>query len=594
MSSDAEAPRSMKVFPLLPFLAVFLLSACALHKGDGPDKYQADLPEMMDSYTPRDDGRPLSPSELEAFKTISDLDRKISPEDAQVVELHFKFFVHENRRLVERYISRGARFLPYVRKIFASRGIPEDLAYLFLVESAGNPNAYSRAGAVGLWQFIPMTGRKYGLTQNAWLDERRDPYKSTYSASDYLLKLYNDFEDWPLAAAAYNAGEGKIGRAMGGTGAKNFFELCRLDERLEERARLRPETRDYVPRLIAVAKIMRNLKKLGFDEPSPDMAWDLAPLNLPSGTNLAGLAKHLDIPWSDFTGMNPALRKAASPPAGTATAYVPPDKLTAAVSWVSTPGARSFAGWTEYTVRRGDTLASVAKRHKISVSELKTANGISALPPKGETLVIPTSGKGAVYEALARKPAPTSPAPPLKTAVYETPKAAAAKDGGRKTGTAGTARASCLVGSGDTLSGIALRNGTTVAELARLNNLNPKRAVLRIGQRLILPGKSAGAPAVAPAAQQRDGAPAPAQSATLAAEAGRTAAKTQATVQSGSKSPGEEKGSARANGKSISVKSGDTLTSIAKRHKVSVRALQEANKLEAGTTLRIGRKLFIP
>ncbi|MDR1489494.1 MAG: transglycosylase SLT domain-containing protein, partial [Desulfovibrio sp.] len=487
----------MKIFPPLPFLAAaLLLSACALHKGDSPDKYRADLPEMMDSYTPRDDGRPLSPSELEAFKTISDLDRKISPEDAQVVELHFKFFVHENRRLVERYITRGARFLPYARKIFASRGIPEDLAYLFLVESAGNPNAYSRAGAAGLWQFIPRTGRKYGLTQNAWLDERRDPYKSTYAATDYLLKLYNDFEDWPLAAAAYNAGEGKIGRAMGGTGAKNFFELCRLDERLEERARLRPETRDYVPRLIAVAKIMRNLKKLGFDEPSPDMAWDLAPLNLPPGTNLAGLAKHLDIPWSEFTGMNPALRRAASPPAGAATAYVPPDKLTAAVGWVSTPGARSFAGWTEYTVRKGDSLASIAKRHKISVDALKTANGVNSLPPKGETLVIPASGKSAMYEALASKPAPSprASAPPVRVAAHEAPETAAAKDAGKKTRTDTTAQSACTVGPGDTLSGIALRNGTTVAELARLNNLNPKRAIIRIGQRLILPGKSAAAP----------------------------------------------------------------------------------------------------
>ncbi|MDR2800104.1 MAG: LysM peptidoglycan-binding domain-containing protein [Desulfovibrio sp.] len=579
----------MRIFPTLPLLAALLLSACALHKGTGPDKYQADLPEMMDSYTPRDDGRPLSTSELEAFKTISDLDRSVSPEDAQVVELHFKFFVHENRRLVERYLSRGARFLPYARKIFASRGIPEDLAYLFLVESAGNPNAYSRAGAVGLWQFIPGTGRKYGLTQNAWLDERRDPYKSTYAASDYLLKLYNDFEDWPLAAAAYNAGEGKIGKAMSGTGAKNFFELCRLDERLEERARLRPETRDYVPRLIAVAKIMRNLKKLGFDEPSPDMAWDLSPMNLPPGTNLAGLAKHLDIPWSDFTGMNPALRRAASPPAGAATAYVPPDKLTAAVSWVSTPGARSFAGWTEYTVRKGDSLASIAKRHKISVGELKTANGISSLPPKGETLVIPTSGKGAVYEALAPKHAPAplaSPVPPVRAADRQAPQTAAAKDGEQKNRTADQGYS---VGPGDTLSGVALRNGTTVAELARLNNLNPKRAIIRVGQRLILPGKSAAAQASA----QRAGAPAPAQSAPLTAEAGGAPAKNPAP-KSERKDPGEEKSPARTNAKSISVKSGDTLTSIARRHKVSVRALQEANKLEAGATLRIGRKLFIP
>ncbi|MDR0826910.1 MAG: LysM peptidoglycan-binding domain-containing protein [Desulfovibrio sp.] len=510
-----------KIFRFAPLLLIAaLLNACASHTDD-LDKYQADLPEMMGSYTPRDDGRPLSPSELQAFKTVSDLDRKLSPEDAQIVELHFKFFVHEKRGTFERFLTRSARFLPYTRKVFISRGIPADLVYLFMVESGGNPNAFSPAGAAGLWQFIPRTGRKYGLTQNAWLDERRDPYKSTYAASDYLLKLYNDFEDWPLAAAAYNAGEGKIGKAVEGTGAKNFFDICRLDERLEERARLKPETRDYVPRLLAVAKIMRNLKILGFAEPSPDMAWDLSPLSLPAGTNLAGLAQHLDIRWSDFSGMNPAFRRTVSPPAGTATAYVPADKLTAAVTWASGPGARSFAGWQEYTVRKGDTLVSIAKRHKISVQSLQSANGLSSQPGRGEVLIIPVSGKKG--ENAYGSPAQKEPSP-------------------------------------------ASRGGTTRAAASR--------------------GSSA--QAAAAATQARPAAP-------VKKPEAKAQAKLSAPDKKQDKKP-EAKAQTRAGAgvKNVSVKAGDTLYSIAKTHKVSVKALQDANNLGAGSKLRIGSKLILP
>jgi membrane-bound lytic murein transglycosylase D len=470
---------------LSAFAAAALLSACAT--GGGSVHYDPDAPEMMSFYTPRDDGRPLTSDELYAFKTIGDLDRNLSPEDARTVELHFKFFVHERRALFERFLTRSARFLPYVVGVFTTRGIPKDVSYLFMVESGGNPNAYSPASASGLWQFIPLTGRKFGLTQNAWVDERRDPYKATYAASDYLLKLYNDFGNWHLAVAAYNAGEGKIGRAVSGTGAKDFFDLCRLDEQLDERARLKQETRDYVPRLLAVAKIMRNLKRLGFEEPGPDAAWKLTPVSLPPGTNLAGLAKQLDLSWEEFTAVNPAFRKTASPPTAASTAYVPPDKLTVAVNWAAGPEARAYAGWKEHTVKKGETFASIARRYKVSADAVKNANGMTALPPVGSVVLIPSGKGGPAQAAAAKTPAAGAEA---RTASSGT-RAAGGKTqaSGSKTQAAGkksTRGGTVTVKAGDTLYSIAKAGNISVKALMEANNMKPG-TLLKIGRKLVIP-----------------------------------------------------------------------------------------------------------
>lgn len=482
------------------------LGGCASKEPAPVSKYLGDVEERMPSYTPRDDGLPLTASELRAFKTVSDLDRDLTEEDARIVELHFKFFVHQRRGTFERFLDRSARFLPYVKKIFTERGIPEDIAYLFMVESGGNPIARSPAGAGGLWQFMPFTGKKFGLTQNNWLDERRDPFKATYAASDYLLKLYGDFNNWHLAVAAYNAGEGKIGRAVNGTGAIDFFELCRLDCQLEERLRLKDETRDYVPRLIAVAKIMRNLSSLGFTPPSPAMAWDLRPVDVPPGTNLTGLAKELGLPWDEFSGMNPAFMRTASPPAITTTAYIPPDRTSQAVNWMASPTARIYAGWREYTVKKGDTLASIAKRHGVSVAALRDANGLSKLPGRGTAIMIPGQAASAPVRDARRA----------------------------GTGTSG----SYTVRSGDTLGGLAKSWGTDVASIQSVNGMKAGETSLRVGASLKVPSGGRAARSAVPATRAKS---------VTASSAGRTV-----TVKAGD----TLYGIARANNVSVSALQG--------------------------------------
>lgn len=597
----------------LVFSAV-ALSGCAAKQIEDPGKYQGDTDEMMTMYTPRDDGLPLTAAELRAFKTVSDLDRYLSEEDARIVELHFKFFVHQRRGTFERFVARSSRFLPHIKKTFTDRGIPADIAFLCMVESGGNPNARSPAGAAGLWQFIPATGRKYGLIQNAWIDERRDPYKATYAASDYLLKLYGDFGNWHLAVAAYNAGEGKIGRAVNGTGARDFFELCRLDGCLEERARLKEETRDYVPRLIAVAKIMRNLSRLGFSEPTPAMAWDLKPLTVPPGTNLTALANRLGLSWEEFSGMNPAFRRASSPPNMESTAYVPPEKLADAVNFVASREARSSVEGRDYTVRKGDTLTSIAKRHKVSVSALKEANGFDRLPPVGSVIIVPGKGPspagggisgsnytvrpGDTLSGLARQwgvgvsairiengmgPNETTLRPGQRmripgAAPAPRPRKAAASDAVSGAGGSGAdgSGAQYTVQPGDTVFAIARKLGLSVDDLCSANNLNRSKPAIKAGQTLFVPGAKASGGLSSPRTEAR---PAPAVSASGDGGAGQKPA---------------ERGAAPAKARNVTVRAGDTLYGIARAQGVSVSALQKANNLKNGAKLKTGQRLRIP
>lgn len=617
-------------------LAAVLIAGCATTRSEKstmtPGKYRGDTEEMMpSSYTPRDDGIPLTSNELYAFRTVSDLDRNLSEADARIVELHFKTFIHEKRGTFGRFLDRSSRFLPHVRQTFSQRGIPEDVAYLFMVESGGNTNAISPAGAAGMWQFMPFTGRKFGLKQDNYVDERRDPYKATSAAADYLLMLYNMFSDWHLAVAAYNAGEGKIGKAITGTGAKDFFELCRLDVQLVERERLKDETRDYVPRLIAFAKIMRNLNRLGFSEPRPEMAWNLVPISVPPNTNLTGLAQKIGLSWDEFSGMNPAFRRSASHPGRTTTAYVPPEKAAEASSWVASSDARVKGTWKEYKIRKGDSLSSIASRNGVSVAAIREANGFRNLPKPGTVIVIPggtaraasggaPSGSyvvqpGDTLSALARNwgcsvdsirnangmgPKETSlrlgqrlhvPGSSTRQSAPAAPAArsaapAAATQAPRAAGV--VSGASYIVQPGDTVSAIAVASGVSSKTICEANGLDIKKPIIKPGQRLVIPGAAAvqKAPATSGAAQPSSGTVKPASASAKPASA---PAKPASAPAKPAAAPAKS-----ASSKTVTVKAGDSLFGIAKANKVSVDDLRKANNLGSSNAIKPGQKLRIP
>ncbi len=595
----------------------FALSGCLPKSNATTDisqKYKWEGDETVESYIPRDDGTPLTAAELSAFQTAGLLDKGLSQDDRAIVELHFKYFLHGHRATMQRFIDRTARYLPYMKKIFRERGLPEDLVYLSIVESGGNPNAISRAGAVGLWQFMPYTGRQFGLAQNSWLDERRDPFKATYAASDYLLKLYNDFADWHLAIAAYNAGEGKIGRALEGTGATDFFELCQLNSQLEGKAQLKDETRQYVPRLIAVLKIMRNLQALGFSEPSPEAAYDLVSVSIPAGTNLSAMARHLNLTWDEFSSMNPAFRRTASPPTATTTAYVIPTQRSEAETWLTSAEARTYAGWREHTVKAKETLAGIAKKYKISPAAIQRANGFTALPKPGNSIAIPGkseniepifaapldkvqgTGKylvrtGESLNSLAREWGTDVESIRVANKMGDSALQAGQRiivpansknppteySSGRRVENTTPGGATYTVQSGDTVFSIAKSCNTSVQALCEVNGVDTK-IKLKPGRVLRLPGSTRSSSSTPDAANKQ-------------AVPGKTAA---ANKQAATGKPLIMAKEPAAKGGSLVVRQGDSLYSIAQRNNTTVDAVLRANKMKPGDKIKVGQKLRLP
>ncbi|MGL4722453.1 MAG: LysM peptidoglycan-binding domain-containing protein [Desulfovibrionaceae bacterium] len=419
------------------------------------------------SVPPADDGIPLTQSEQLALQTrvlieptvdnnLLDLETQLAPEDKLAVELQFKYFTHRGRVHFERYLQRLEHYLPYIEEVFTRRGIPKEIAYLALIESGFNPNAISRAGAAGMWQFMPATGRQYGLRQSWWIDERRDPYKATEAAADYLLTLHSFFGDWFLALASYNAGEGKIGRALKKTGTEGFFDLLRKNHTLNYRARLRTETQQYVPKFIAAVKILRNLEALGFNQPNFNNALNLKSVQVKQNTDLQQLAKNVGLSWKEFSQYNPAFLRQISPNNIVATAYVPHDKHAIALAYLSTAQPSQNNGWRTYVVRRGDTLSGIAAGHNIPVSVIAQVNTLPKVLQPGQKLMIPNSARS--YIASAKS---TSSNTKLKKQSYK-------------------------VKEGDSLYTIAKRFNTTISAIAQTNKINTN-AVLKKGLTLTIP-----------------------------------------------------------------------------------------------------------
>ncbi|MFN3406912.1 MAG: lytic transglycosylase domain-containing protein [Caldimicrobium sp.] len=217
-----------------------------------------------------------------------------------------KYFTTEKREVVERWFKRCGPLLPYFRIIFKEEGLPEDLIYLALVESGCNPFAVSPAKAVGIWQFIESTAKNYGLKIDFWIDERRDFIKSTYAAAKYLKKLYEIFGDWRLAVASYNAGEGRVSRALK---AKNFVDYWRL----MMSGAIPYETFAYLPQWLAISAIAKNPQRYNF-EPIKEDPFDYVEVEVPGGVDLRALALAAEANWEPFRMLNAELRRDFTPP----------------------------------------------------------------------------------------------------------------------------------------------------------------------------------------------------------------------------------------------------------------------------------------
>jgi peptidoglycan lytic transglycosylase D len=219
------------------------------------------------------------------------------------------YFQGKGRPYYEKYLARSARYIPMIRRVLREHGLPQDLVYLAMIESGFNPHAYSRARATGTWQFIYQTGVRYGLRVDQWVDERRDPEKSTVAAAQYLKELYDRYNDWYLAAASYNAGEGKIDRAIQKYATEDFWELS-------EGRYLRNETKDYVPKLIAAALIAKDPEKYGFRDVVYEKPVAFEEVTVDAPVDLRVAAKCAGTDYDDLKTLNPELLHWVTPPEG--------------------------------------------------------------------------------------------------------------------------------------------------------------------------------------------------------------------------------------------------------------------------------------
>jgi membrane-bound lytic murein transglycosylase D len=324
------------------------------------------------------------------------------------VQYYLDYFRTRGREHFEVYLARLGRYEALVRAKLQAARLPQDLVYLALIESGMNPNAVSRRRAVGMWQFIAATGRRYGLTVDPWVDERRDPWLATDAAIRMISELNDRFGSLYLAAAAYNAGPGKIQRGLNrydfGEVQRNDLYFALADERF-----LRRETRDYVPKLIAAALICKQPEKWGFDH-----IWRWDPLRYDSmrvvgAVGLDVLARLADTTLEGMEDLNPQLVRDVTPPGRTVWVRVPVGRSDSAAARLAVLAPERRLTHVDHYVSRGETLGQIAMMYHVSVDDIVGTNrGVRARSLRlGQRLVIPTSGSrrgGSVSYASAAPP----------------------------------------------------------------------------------------------------------------------------------------------------------------------------------------------
>ncbi len=373
---------------------------------------------------------------------------------------YIEYFQVTIRERFEKWLSRSSRYLPTMTKIFRDQGLPEDLVFVALIESGFNPYAYSRAKASGTWQFIRSTGKRYGLTINDWVDERRDPIKSTVAAASYLKDLYAMFGSWPLALASYNAGEGKIQKAIRRTKSDDFWDI-------KNTRYIRRETKDYVPKFMAATIIAKDPERYGFALMLTDpLRFEEVTVDRPIA--LESVATAIGIDPQEMKELNPELKRGVTPPY--ARGYVLRVPMgTREMFLANQDRVPTFKGpyYTKHRIRRGETLQTIARRYRTTVETLKTENHLrSSRVRVGKILKVPTTGVAGETDR-ARKPAGASKVSSSSSTNNE------------------TRRTVYRVRSGDTLSSIAKDFNVRLTDILKWNDTR-KQDMIRPGDRIVL------------------------------------------------------------------------------------------------------------
>jgi membrane-bound lytic murein transglycosylase D len=388
------------------------------------------------------------------------------PQNARVLA-YVELFTGRLKGYLEEGLSRGAQYLPMIQDVFRAEGLPLDLAYVPLIESAFKPNALSRAKAKGMWQFMRGTALENGLKHDWYIDERADPEKATRAAAKYLKTLYAMFDDWHLALASYNGGPGRVQRAMKRSGREDFWKLSATSRYLPR------ETRDYVPLILAAIVIARNPAQYEMEvAPLPAPLYET--VTVAGAVDIRRVAEWAGAPVQDLQNLNPELRRWTTPIR--ATEYelkVPMGTADLINARMVEQGFDDLAPLSHYAVKKGETLAGIAKKLSVSRSDLAEANYLSSKSrlQTGQRLIIPRAPTllSARTETTAPRPADDVVAKASTPPADETPT---------------KSKTTHRVARGETLFSIAKRYGTTVALIKELNSLSGN--VIRVGQRLLV------------------------------------------------------------------------------------------------------------
>lgn len=312
------------------------------------------------------------------------------------VEFYLDFFQTKQRKTFTRWLERSGRYVPMIQKELQEAGMPLDLAYLPMIESGFSLTAYSRARAVGPWQFIRATGRNYGLTVNSYIDERRNPEKATKAAIAYLSDLYNEFGSWHLAVAGYNAGEGKIRRAIKRYKTDNFWELAK-------KRYLKLETKRYVPKLIAAIIIAKNPEKYGFTDINYQEPLSYETVGVPRWTSLRAVAIACNVEFEELHNLNRELRRRLTPPNySTFPLKVPVGKKVLVAENLPRVQPIIKTKYKQHVVKPGETITKICRRYNLNKTTLLKANNLRT--PQltlGQPLRIPY--QTTTYKLLAQK-----------------------------------------------------------------------------------------------------------------------------------------------------------------------------------------------
>jgi len=458
----------------------------ALAQGDGfsEKKYEpASIDELLKIAT-----FPKPAADAATEKAVKD-DLAATEHDVPIpqndrVLAYVELFQGRLREYIHESLTRGSKYLPMIQGVFKEAGLPLDLAYIPVIESGFKTNALSKASAKGPWQFMRATASEQGLRTDWYVDERSDPEKATVAAAKYLKVLYNLFDgDWHLVLAAYNGGLGRLQRAMKRSGQDDFWTLSNSSRYLPR------ETREYVPLILAAIIVAKNPAQYGFDITAEDPI-TYETVRVPRAIDLRRVAEWTGRSIDDIQTLNPELRRWTTPlkteyelkvPTGTAEVF---EKHLAAAS------PHELVALTWYTVRKGESLQTIARKLKVSRVDLAEANHLSTrsrvragqalVVPRAPTTLLATNSRPAAPTEVASRalagPAQMAAANPSDAPRSQAPVRAASSSKADAPVRMASARTVLYrVKRGDTLFGIALLFDTTVDRIKSLNRLRSNR-----------------------------------------------------------------------------------------------------------------------